>query len=185
MWERKRLPSWLLHTQYFCVCICALFNQMRRKKNEGAFTVFIILAQNISMLFPFFIIFAKVWMTYRNIYYSQGIQTTDFISLVYSDLFAFFFFGFQKLENFSLEEFNFMSVNSGYWLQCMPVKLANMSHTELLYKNKVFINLQYWSILQNNYCKLLFQIQWYNKRCTWVTDSQNIPLCETDGQNKC
>lgn len=97
----------------------------------------------------------------------------------------FFFFGFQKLENFSLEEFNFMSVNSGYWLQCMPVKLANMSHTELLYKNKVFINLQYWSILQNNYCKLLFQIQWYNKRCTWVTDSQNIPLCETDGQNKC
>lgn len=53
-------------------------------------------------------------MTSRNIYYSQGIQPTDFISLFYSYLFAFSFFGFQKLENLSLEEFNFTSVNSGY-----------------------------------------------------------------------
>lgn len=50
---------------------------------------------------------------------------------------------------------------SGY--KYIPVELKSTSHKELLYKNGGFINLYYYNTLQNNYCKLLFQIQWFNK----------------------
>lgn len=47
------------------------------------------------------------------------------------------------------------------------------------------MNLYFHNILKNNYGELLFQIQWYNKKCTLLTVLKNVSFCETDGQSKC